>query len=112
MATFFAWLGSIILGAISLLGLLMAFARIGPDEAASNLSKWVQKAHIHRVPEWLSRKDVDAFVLLWGKRAIILLAPIGFSLFIICYMRSAPSGYVGSPLEAYPVVPGCSTFSV
>jgi hypothetical protein len=98
MATFFAWLGSIILGVISLWGLLMAFARIGPDEAASNLSKWARKAHLHQVPEWLSRKEMDAFVLLWGKRAIILLAPIGIFLFIIWYMFSEPRGYVGRPL--------------
>ena len=63
----------------------MAIARTGPDEAVSNLSKWAKKVHIHRFPEWLSRKDTDAFVWKWGKWTILPLAAIGVLAYIVWY---------------------------
>ena len=48
------------------LGAVMAFARTGPDEAVSNLSKWLEKAGIHRIPQWLRERSVDHWVLRYG----------------------------------------------
>jgi hypothetical protein len=85
MRTFLVSLWAFVVSIVPFLGLLMALARTGPDEAVSNLSKWAQKAHIHRAPEWLARKNADAFVRTWGTRAIIALVPIGLIAFVIWY---------------------------
>ena len=57
--------------ATTLVGLVMFAAQIGPDEARSNLSKWVEKAGIHSIPRWLRSRKADRFVLRWGKWALV-----------------------------------------
>jgi hypothetical protein len=59
----------------------MAFARTGPDEAVSNLSKWLEKAGIHRIPQWLRERSVDRWVLWYGSWVMAGLLFVGGMVF-------------------------------
>jgi hypothetical protein len=72
---------------VATVGLVMAFARTGPDEAASNLSKWAEKVGLHNAPRWLRSKAADRLVLRWGKVVLVLLALVGFCAGGILFFR-------------------------
>jgi hypothetical protein len=63
------------------LGAVMAFARIGLDEAVSNLSKWLEKAGIPRIPQWLRERSVDRWVLRYGSLVMAGLLFVGGMVF-------------------------------
>jgi hypothetical protein len=60
-----------------LVGLVMVFARTGPDEAASNLSKWIEKTGLHRVATRLRSPSVDRRVFRGAAIAMAMLLFIG-----------------------------------
>jgi hypothetical protein len=58
-------------------GLLMAFARTGPDEAVSNLSRWVEYIGFHRIPAWLRARNADRWAYRGGMLAMAILLFVG-----------------------------------
>jgi hypothetical protein len=84
MRSFLASVWGMAVGILPILVLVMAFARTGPDEAVSNLSKWAHKAHL-RPSIWLSRKDTDTVVIKWAKRSISVLLMVGILAFAAWY---------------------------
>jgi len=69
------------------LGAVMAFARTGSDEAVSNLSKWLEKAGIHRIPQWLRERSVDRWVLRYGSSVMVGLLFVGGMVFQSWWMK-------------------------
>jgi hypothetical protein len=64
-----------------LIGLIMLFARTGPDDATSNLSKWIVWAGIHRIPGWLRSRVADKWALTIGASlTAIFLVLLGMSI--------------------------------
>jgi hypothetical protein len=59
-------LGEIWIFLTGLIGLIMLFARTGPDDATSNLSKWITWVGIHRIPGWLRSRVADKWALTIG----------------------------------------------
>jgi hypothetical protein len=81
MLTFFAIWGCL----TGTVGLIMAFARTGPDDAASNLSKWLERAGIHQIPNWLRARQADKLVYRWAMlvmAALLFVGGIGFDSWI------------------------------
>jgi hypothetical protein len=90
---FIAWLWSVIAGVVPVLALMMAFARTGPDDAVSNLSKWAGKFGLKRLPEWLLSKDADRWTIRWTRRTILILSILGVTLF--AYWMTLKERYEG-----------------
>ena len=68
----------------------MFAARTAPEEAISNLSKWVRRIRI-RPPEWLMNKSSDR----WGRRLSVILlicAAVIFSAYVYSRAQTPPSG--------------------
>jgi hypothetical protein len=65
----------------STLGLLTAFARTAPDEAYSNLTKWLGTVRFHRAQQWLKDRAVDRLVLRYGRWVMIVLLFSGGMIF-------------------------------
>ena len=55
----------------------MAFARTGPDDARSNLSQWLERAGIHRLPTWLRKRRIDILTYRYGMVVMAFLLFIG-----------------------------------
>jgi hypothetical protein len=56
-----------------LVGALMFASQVGPDEAISNLSLWVQKAGVH-APAWLRARATDKWVFRIGFLVLLVLS--------------------------------------
>jgi hypothetical protein len=52
-------------------GLVMAFARTGPDEARSKLAEWAEFLRLNRLAGFLNRYALDSRVLRYGKWAMV-----------------------------------------
>jgi hypothetical protein len=73
MVTFFTIWGAI----TGTVGLVMSFARTGPEEARSKLSEWAQTFGFKKVAAWLAAHAVDPKVLKYGKWAMAVLLFVG-----------------------------------
>jgi hypothetical protein len=58
-------------------GLVMALARTPPNEAASNLSKWLEWIGFHHIPRWLRDRAADRWVLRYGLVMMAILFFVG-----------------------------------
>jgi hypothetical protein len=63
--------------AIPLLALLMAVIKTNPDEIRSNISKYLEWAGVHRIPEWLRSRGADQLVFRWAAVSMAFLITIG-----------------------------------
>jgi hypothetical protein len=55
-----------------ILGLVMFAAQVGPDEAVSNISKWMPTG-LESLPTWLIAKSADRLLFLWAFGVIVIL---------------------------------------
>ncbi len=62
---------------VALAGLVMAFARTGPSEAASNLSRWIEWCGGHRISAWLKAGSADRWLYRSGMVAMAVLLFVG-----------------------------------
>jgi len=53
-------------------------ASIGPEEAASNLSKWAHRLGLHNLPAWLSDKGADRHAILGAIVFAIVYSALAF----------------------------------
>ncbi len=80
-----AWIPGAVMAAI------MFAAQVGPDEAASNLSKWFIKAGGESVPLWLYSRSADSWAFWIGLVGFILWAA-----WLLCYKlnNKRVAGYI------------------
>jgi hypothetical protein len=62
-------------------GLVMAFARTGPDEARSKLAEWADYFGLKRLAAKLAKYSLDVKVIRYGNWAIAVLLFVGGMLF-------------------------------
>jgi hypothetical protein len=66
---------------IGTVGLVMAFARTGPDEARNKLAEWAEVLRLQRLAAFLSRHSLSERVLRYGKWIMVTLLFVGGMLF-------------------------------
>jgi|SRR5580704_10210480 hypothetical protein len=69
----------------STVGVLMAIVRTNPEEIRSNISKYLEWAGIHRIPECLRSRSADNLVYKWLAIAMIVLLFVGAAIFIYAF---------------------------
>jgi hypothetical protein len=62
---------------VATIGVLMAFARTGPEEARSTLSEWATFCGAKKVSKWLSDHSLDGRILYYGRPALLALLAVG-----------------------------------
>jgi hypothetical protein len=62
---------------VATIGVLMAFARTGPEEPRSTLSEWATFFGAKKVSIWLSDHSLDGRILYYGRRALLVLLAVG-----------------------------------
>jgi hypothetical protein len=83
-------------GVTGTLGLLMALARTPPDEAASNLSRWLEWTGLRHIPGWLKDRAADRWVFRYGLGMMGVLLFLGGMLF---------DNWTRSPIIVNPLPP-------
>jgi hypothetical protein len=68
-------------------GVIMFAARTGPDEAASNISKWIKCLGWRRIPPSLRDPKIDRIVSRWAALALIGLILI-FAIGVLIYLET------------------------
>ena len=48
-----------------------------PEDAKSNLSKWIEWVGISRIPSWLQARSVDQAAYRWAKAGLFFLVSLG-----------------------------------
>jgi hypothetical protein len=90
-------------------GLVMLFARTGPDEAVSNLSKWANKLGFHRISAWLRTRRADQLVFHWSLVAMgaLILAWLGGVIYIFLSPAPVPTPgpSIALPASTLPPIP-------
>jgi hypothetical protein len=83
---------------------LMAIVRTNPDEIRSNISKYLEWAGIHRIPDWLRSSRADQLVFRWSAIAIGILLFFGV-LSATIYLITSPKPLVAmAPMPAPPTI--------
>lgn len=83
--------------------LVIGAASIGPEEAASNLSKWVHSLGLHDLPTWLSAKGTDRNAILGAIAFAIVYSTAVFIIpRIVRHHWSRPVSAVGTVASGIP----------
>jgi hypothetical protein len=61
-----------------IVGAVMAGAWAGPHRSVSNLSRWVVRLRIRRLPDWLIKRSADRFAFRGGLVALALLLAVAW----------------------------------
>ena len=83
----------------------MAFARTGPDEAVSNLSKWLERGGLHRIPGWLRARVIDKWAIrgaMLAMAVLLFVGGIGFDSWVRGFSSPFPEV---SPYHWQPLTP-------
>jgi hypothetical protein len=61
-----------------IVGAVMAGAWFGPHRSVSNLSRWLVRLRIRRIPDWLIRRSADRLAFRSGLAALVLLLALAW----------------------------------
>ena len=97
-------IAGIIGGIIAFIGMVMAFARTSPDDAKTNLARWMEAIGFHRIPKWLGSFDFEK----WASRAGVIITVITAYVLQAAYpdfsneLRKRIARLVRQPVEEQP----------
>jgi hypothetical protein len=94
---------AVIASIIGLLSLVMALGRTPPEDARTNLLRWVEFVGIHRIPEWVKTRRADVAFRRFTTIASVISVAIAAGAAVANYIEHLDDGIGRFKIGATPV---------